>query len=181
MEDFIAIFMASIASIMGIVAMLSSKYFSAKRNKVLEVKDADGKTEEVMVPAASSHAEIQRLILDAKNFEHHVGEILKRTIETSGKNFSLISPKSDGPDFIIPELGLGFEVKTQISERTTNNSKHFTESEGVDHIFLVVRDNPRDNTNAVMRKLTESGKISVIGGASDDILTSELMRALEGK
>jgi hypothetical protein len=179
MEDFIAIFMASIASILAIIAAILSKMVSTKRNKVLEVKDADGKTEEVMVPASSSHAEVQKLVLDAKYFEKHVGDILRQTIAISGNSFSLVSPKSGGPDFIVPELGLGFEVKTRISNRMTNTLKSFAESDGINHIFLVVRDSPKDKMNLDIEKLTAGGKISVISEANDDVLYKKLARALE--
>ena len=62
----------------------------------------------------------------------------------------------------------------------TNTLESFAESDGINHIFLIVRDSPNDKINLDIEKLTAGGKISVISEASDDVLYKKFTHALGG-
>lgn len=178
MADWISIILALIASLAGALLSNFLPRLARMKDKRLMVRSQDGRTEEVVVPAKSSQVDIERLILDAKEFEKHIGELIKAQVGISGKNFHVVSPKRSGPDFVIPELGLGFEVKTKITSGDKSISRYFDGDHTIDHIYLIVRDAPREDYTKSIRSFIEDGKISIIGAHDERLLVDEIYHAI---
>lgn len=181
MEDFVTISLTFAASAISALVMLLTKRVNQSRDKILEVKDAEGRTEEVVVPASSSQAEVQKLVLDAKKFEKHVGEVLRRLIDLSGKEISLVSNELDKVDFIIPELGLGFEVKNRVSEGALLAAQSLVDGGMLNHVYLIVKDNSHKTSRRISEIINNNEKVSVLLGGDDDVLVNQLQLAVDKK